>query len=145
MAQIAGAATIILSEPDKARRELGRELGADLSIDPTREDMKQIVSRITIAIGADCALEAVGLTHTVEQCILLVGKGGIGVIAGVTHADDVGRIREQVVAREGMIGVRSLATMWLSIDHRVLDGVVAARFLDRIKAIVETCVDLEKF
>lgn len=49
----------------------------------------------------------------------------------------VGRVREAVVAKEGLIGVRPVATMRLTIDHRVLDGAVAAQFLARVRTILE--------
>jgi len=41
----------------------------------------------------------------------------------------VGRVSERVVAREGAPAVRPIATLTLSVDHRVADGATAARFL----------------
>jgi len=41
----------------------------------------------------------------------------------------VGRVSERVVAREGASAVRPIATLTLSVDHRVADGATAARFL----------------
>jgi pyruvate dehydrogenase E2 component (dihydrolipoamide acetyltransferase) len=42
----------------------------------------------------------------------------------------VGRIRERVVAWEGKPAVRPTVSLTLSVDHRVADGAMAARFLD---------------
>jgi Pyruvate/2-oxoglutarate dehydrogenase complex, dihydrolipoamide acyltransferase (E2) component, and related enzymes len=36
-----------------------------------------------------------------------------------------------------MIGVRSMANMCLSLDHRILDGVICGRFLQRVKENIE--------
>jgi len=41
----------------------------------------------------------------------------------------VGRVSERVVAREGAPAVRPIATLTLSVDHRVADSATAARFL----------------
>ncbi len=44
----------------------------------------------------------------------------------------VGRISERVVAVQGQPAVRPVCTLTLSVDHRVLDGVPAARFLTHV-------------
>ena len=49
----------------------------------------------------------------------------------------VGRVAARVVAEEGKMVVRSMMTMTLSADHRVVDGVIAARFLQNVKASLE--------
>lgn len=49
----------------------------------------------------------------------------------------VGSIREKVVPYEGQIVIRPRMTLTLSADHRVLDGVIAARFLQEVKKYLE--------
>jgi pyruvate dehydrogenase E2 component (dihydrolipoamide acetyltransferase) len=49
----------------------------------------------------------------------------------------VGRRRDCVVAREGAVVVRPLSDLTLTVDHRVADGRVAARFLARLVEILE--------
>jgi pyruvate dehydrogenase E2 component (dihydrolipoamide acetyltransferase) len=44
----------------------------------------------------------------------------------------VGAIAERVVAAGGMIGVKPMVTLTLSSDHRVVDGVRAAQFLNDV-------------
>jgi pyruvate dehydrogenase E2 component (dihydrolipoamide acetyltransferase) len=75
-------------------------------------------------------------------------KGGtftitnIGFIGGV-HATPVinypetailatGRIRETPVVRDGNVVIRSMIPLSLSFDHRVIDGALAARFVNMI-------------
>ncbi|TME32992.1 MAG: 2-oxo acid dehydrogenase subunit E2 [Chloroflexi bacterium] len=41
----------------------------------------------------------------------------------------VGRVADRVVARDGVPAVRPIATLTLSVDHRVADGATAARYL----------------
>ncbi len=56
-----GAARLILSEPQPDRAELGRKLGADYVIDPTKVDFAEEVLRLTNGMGASLYLEATGL------------------------------------------------------------------------------------
>jgi pyruvate dehydrogenase E2 component (dihydrolipoamide acetyltransferase) len=49
----------------------------------------------------------------------------------------VGRIQAKPVVRGGEIVVRQMWTLSLVFDHRVVDGAPAARFLQRIKQLVE--------
>ena len=44
----------------------------------------------------------------------------------------VGAIAERVVASAGMLGVKPMVTLTLSSDHRVVDGVRAAQFLNDV-------------
>jgi pyruvate dehydrogenase E2 component (dihydrolipoyllysine-residue acetyltransferase) len=44
----------------------------------------------------------------------------------------VGAIGERVVASNGMLGVKPMVTLTLSSDHRVVDGVRAAQFLNDV-------------
>ncbi|MCS7088603.1 MAG: 2-oxo acid dehydrogenase subunit E2 [Thermoflexales bacterium] len=50
----------------------------------------------------------------------------------------VGRIRERAVPQaDGRIVARATITLSLSFDHRVVDGAPAARFLQRVKQLIE--------
>jgi pyruvate dehydrogenase E2 component (dihydrolipoamide acetyltransferase) len=49
----------------------------------------------------------------------------------------VGRIAPKVVPRDGQIATRSMCTLCLVFDHRLVDGAPAARFLGYIRELVE--------
>jgi pyruvate dehydrogenase E2 component (dihydrolipoamide acetyltransferase) len=49
----------------------------------------------------------------------------------------VGRIRERPLARDGMVVVRPTVHVTLSVDHRLLNGAQAARFLERVSQLIE--------
>jgi pyruvate dehydrogenase E2 component (dihydrolipoamide acetyltransferase) len=49
----------------------------------------------------------------------------------------VGRIVAKPVAIGGQVVVRDTVTLSLSFDHRLIDGAPAARFLQRVKQLVE--------
>jgi len=49
----------------------------------------------------------------------------------------IGRIREKPVAVNGKITISPVLTLSLSFDHRVIDGVPAASFLQRVRELLE--------
>jgi len=58
----------------------------------------------------------------------------------------VGRIVSKPVGLNGQIVLREMMTLSLSFDHRLVDGAPAARFLQRIKTLIERgcLIGLEK-
>ena len=54
----------------------------------------------------------------------------------------VGRITDKAVVRNGEILVRPMMTLTLSIDHRVLDGAMGAKFLQSLKHYLENPFNL---
>jgi len=49
----------------------------------------------------------------------------------------VGRVADRAVAKDGVLAVRLIATLTLSVDHRVADGATAARYLSAIAERLE--------
>jgi pyruvate dehydrogenase E2 component (dihydrolipoamide acetyltransferase) len=49
----------------------------------------------------------------------------------------VGRIQPKPVVRDGDVIVRQMLQLSLAFDHRLVDGAPAARFLQRIKQLIE--------
>ncbi len=49
----------------------------------------------------------------------------------------VGRIADKAVVRDGQITIRPMMRLTLSIDHRVLDGVIGSQFLQSLKDYIE--------
>ena len=50
----------------------------------------------------------------------------------------VGRVAPRVVTDGDGIEIKSMMTATLSADHRVVDGAIAARFLQKVKQLLET-------
>ena len=75
LARLAGASTVILSEPIAMRREIGMEVGADAAIDPIHEDVAGRIKELTGRDGADVVIECVGKTFAVEQAFQVAGAG----------------------------------------------------------------------
>ncbi len=49
----------------------------------------------------------------------------------------VGAAEQRVIVRNGKMKIAVMVTMTLSVDHRVVDGVLAAKFLNKIKSYLE--------
>ncbi len=49
----------------------------------------------------------------------------------------IGRIVPKVVPRDGQVAIRSMVTLSLVFDHRLVDGAPAARFLSYIRELIE--------
>jgi pyruvate dehydrogenase E2 component (dihydrolipoamide acetyltransferase) len=49
----------------------------------------------------------------------------------------VGRIQAKPMVRDGQVVVRQMMTLSLAFDHRLVDGAPAARFMQRIKRLIE--------
>jgi len=54
----------------------------------------------------------------------------------------VGRIADKAVVRDGQIVIRPMMTLTLSIDHRVLDGVIGSQFLQSLKNYIENPLNM---
>ena len=82
-AKLRGARTVIMSEPIESRRNLAAQLGADMVIDPTTDDLDGLISDLTDGLGAHVVCEAVGKPSLVEQAIRLTRPRGNLQLVGV--------------------------------------------------------------
>ena len=76
LAKIAGASKVIVSEPNAYRREKATILGANLVVDPTSENLAEIIARETNSKGVDVIIVAIGVPALVNDTLKLCKKGG---------------------------------------------------------------------
>jgi len=86
-ARMVGASTIITVDGIKERLEMSKKMGADYTIDYTREDPLKEIMRITDGRGVDCAIEALGTQITFESCLRALRPGGTLSSIGVYSQD----------------------------------------------------------
>jgi alcohol dehydrogenase len=67
---------VIVIDPTEARRDAAKQLGADVVVDPRQENAGELVRDLTDGLGADVAIEAVGVPETFELSAALVRPGG---------------------------------------------------------------------
>jgi alcohol dehydrogenase len=82
-AKLMGAARVIGVDGDPHRAETALRFGADVVLDPNAVDVVEEVKRLTGGIGADVAIEALGLQATFENALRCVRPGGIVSSLGV--------------------------------------------------------------
>jgi len=81
-------------------------------------------------VGGTFTISNLG-AYDVDSFIAIINPPETAILA-------VGRIREKPAVVSGNVTVRSMMTVTLSADHRVLDGVTAAKFLQKVKGLLET-------
>jgi 2-desacetyl-2-hydroxyethyl bacteriochlorophyllide A dehydrogenase len=86
LVKMAGAAKIILIEPEPLKRNLGSELGADYAYSPTDDKIFEEIKELT-KLQTDVIIECVGKSDTVELAVKLSGKGTNIVIFGLAPLD----------------------------------------------------------
>lgn len=83
--------------------------------------------------------EMQGGTFTVNNTGSFGSIQSMGIInypqAAILQVESI--VKRPVIMDGGMIAARDMVNLCLSLDHRVLDGLVAGRFLARVKAILE--------
>jgi 2-oxoisovalerate dehydrogenase E2 component (dihydrolipoyl transacylase) len=80
-----------------------------------------------------------GGTFTVNNTGSFGSVQSMGIInypqAAILQVESI--VKRPVVMNNGMIAVRDMVNLCMSLDHRVLDGLVCGRFLQRVKEILE--------
>ena len=67
---------LIAIDTDEHRLAIAKELGADLCLNPAKEDVVQKVKSLTGGIGCDVVLEVSGNPKAVVQCVDMLRRGG---------------------------------------------------------------------
>lgn len=68
--------------------------------------------------------------YNIDEFSAIINPPEVGILA-------IGKIHESPVYREGAFLPRSIMKLTLSLDHRVVDGAYGARFLNKLKTLLE--------
>src|SRR3954462_13450548 len=85
VAKALGASPVILTGTRNKRLAIGRELGADRTINVGRENAVEIVKQLTGGVGADYVVECAGTGAAVNQAIHMTKRGGKICLAAFPH------------------------------------------------------------
>ncbi len=88
LVKLEGAAKVALLEPVESKREVGRKMGADVTIDPITEDVKTILVKEGFK-RVNTVIECVGNPKTIAQAIDIAGYKSIVMMFGLTKPDEV--------------------------------------------------------
>ena len=92
LAKISGAGKLIMIEPIAEKREVAKNLGADLSIDPIGQNVKAVLEENGIS-RISTVIECVGKVATMKQAIEIAGQKSTVMLFGLTAPDDVLEIK----------------------------------------------------
>jgi alcohol dehydrogenase/L-iditol 2-dehydrogenase len=78
VARISGAGTIIVSGKavDRTRLQLAKKMGADITVDCSKEDPVAVVNQSTSGLGADLVVNAAGDAPSLEQSMQMARRLG---------------------------------------------------------------------
>jgi threonine dehydrogenase-like Zn-dependent dehydrogenase len=85
VAKAIGASPVILTGTRNKRLAIGKELGADRTININEEDAVAVVKELTGGIGADYVVECAGTESTIDQAIRMTNRGGKICLAAFPH------------------------------------------------------------
>jgi alcohol dehydrogenase len=129
-AQLHTPGRIVAIDLDDARLEKALEFGADVTINNGREDAVAKVMELTGGLGADVAIEAVGVPATFELCTELIRPGGRVANVGV-HGECATLHLEALWIRgvtitTGLVNTSTVPTLLRLIEGDRLDPTVFA-------------------
>jgi 2-desacetyl-2-hydroxyethyl bacteriochlorophyllide A dehydrogenase len=139
-----GAATIVSTDPNPAKRERARALGADVTIDARSAD---VAGQVRGALGgsADIVFDCVAVQSSLDQAIAIADKGGTVMVVGVPAAAVTVPLP---IVQDHQIRIQGSAT-YLPVDYaestdllsrgvvRTQDFVTATRPLDQVAEAFE--------
>jgi alcohol dehydrogenase len=129
-AKLFSPAHVVAIDLTDSRLEAAKRFGADVTVNPSREDAVAVVRELTEGLGADVAVEAVGVPATFEQCTALVRPGGTVANVGVhgepasLHLEDLWI--KDVTITTGLVDTYSTPTLLRLVASRQVD---VARFV----------------
>ena len=91
LAKARGAGTVIAVEPNAARREKARVLGADIAIDPA-DDPAPLLAAFGVE-NIDRVIDCAGRVATAEYAIKWAGRGAVVMLFGLTGPEDEMRLK----------------------------------------------------
>jgi 2-desacetyl-2-hydroxyethyl bacteriochlorophyllide A dehydrogenase len=141
----AGASPVLVSEPSPTRAAWARDLGADVVIDPSSQDVAAEVLAATNGIGVDVAIDSVG--SLLPQAIDSVRKGGRIYVFGLNERAEVmirpAQLAYREVAIEGVyiakgtfpLALRMLEENALGFDRLVTHEIPLEQFADAVELL----------
>ncbi|MDC7227678.1 MAG: zinc-binding dehydrogenase [Spirochaetales bacterium] len=117
-AKALGAANVMLTGTRDERLELGKELGADNTINVKKEDPVKKIQELTGGIGADLVLVTSGSEAAFNQALKAVRKGGD--ITLLAHFDDPVKV-EIGLAIQKMNNIYTIRGEGRQCTHRSLE------------------------
>jgi 2-desacetyl-2-hydroxyethyl bacteriochlorophyllide A dehydrogenase len=96
-----GAAKVLVSEPIQEKRNMAKELGADVVVDPLKEDLEKASKLLTDSRGFNTVIEVSGKIGPAKQAIQMAAKCGTVLLVSVYPSTaELGLLPYQLYANE---------------------------------------------
>ena len=84
IARMVGASLVVAVDTNEAARARALELGADVALDPSVQDVPREIRRYTGGLGLDLAVDLVGMNAVLAQATSSIGRFGRVVMVGLS-------------------------------------------------------------
>ncbi|MBN18627.1 MAG: hypothetical protein CL758_04005 [Chloroflexi bacterium] len=145
-----GIEKIISSEIDISRRNLSKQFGADILVDPIKENLTKVVLDQTNGYGADIVVEAVGNPKVLEGCFQLIRPRGQMLLVGVNPKGsklpfDLFEMHRNEISVFGAFGQGNSFERALNhLPNMQLNNIIAGRYpLELLPKIIKKSANLE--
>lgn len=135
LAKLAGAAKVALLEPVENKREVAKKLGADICIDPIKEDVQAVLKAAGMT-WINTVIECVGRPSTIRQAIDIAGNKAVVMMFGLTKPDETIQVKPFEVFQKELVLKASFINPYT--QKRALD-LIDSRRLDVSSMIYEVC------
>ena len=129
---------IVAIDVADARLEAAKQFGSDIAVNNYREDPVAVVRSLTHGLGADVAIEAVGVPATFELAVRLARPGGRIANIGVHGEPAILHLEEQwirnITITTGLVDAYSTGTLLRLLTSHHID---ASRFITHRFALDE--------
>lgn len=124
VARHAGARHVVVSEPNRFRRDLALRMGATIAIDPRERTLADVMPELGMVEGFDVALEMSGVPAALRAAIASMAHGGGIAILGIPTEEislDVNEIVFKMLTLRGIYG-REMYETWYKMTVMVESG-----------------------
>jgi len=125
-ARLFSPSRIVAVDLADSRLAAAKEFGADVMVNPEREDATAVVRQLTGGLGADVTVEAVGTSATFELAVALVRPGGRVANVGVHGAPATLHLEQQwirdITITTGLVDTYSTSRLLRLVATRQIDA-----------------------
>lgn len=149
LAKNMGAAKILVSGRKEAKLDVGKFMGADVTINVTGENLVDVIKKETDGKGVDAVIETSGNISVVNQALEIVKPGGVIALIGFYEADlngfNIDKVTLNCITMKGIAGTPNvfpavidlLGTKRLSLKPLITDIYPFNKMMEAVRAVKE--------
>jgi pyruvate dehydrogenase E2 component (dihydrolipoamide acetyltransferase) len=116
-------------------RDADKRSLAEVSLEASALMKKAVAGKLSLAEMSDGSFTVTNLgMHGIDSFTAIINPPQVGILA-------VGKVREAAVVEDGKVVPGLVMTVTLSADHRAVDGLRGALFLETVRKVLEESLD----